>query len=349
MTVAKRSGWAWLLGASAFALFGGAALAAGRSAPKQPVRSSDAEQQSSEPASTDANQEAEGPLFLSYTTASILLEQSEDKYNPGDIVNKVKAARARLARSEGNQLVQKIWQAEVQIINAVAPGAGTAIFTAFDLLTRAIGEIFPKSTGGFERLPPLTRKRLLFFLAGGKRALGSFTIEGAKPQYPTDNNRESWRKYYRQVLTLYRGTVEWERIINTIDDVVPPAVVCNYLIEQGLWPLPFEPVPPSSALVLAQYPGIEAVAGTVGTLPLEKWLYPEGARLPDDAKEIAMYVYGELWKEWAGSLEATRKALGVCRVPAELAPLISRNGSIPRLGSYLMPIQGDPGNPSAGL
>lgn len=341
-------------------LIGGAALAArrnsnGSSSPPEPR-----DQTTNEPGTDPQNGEPPvppqvgnygepGPLFLSYTTASILLEASTDKYNESDIVERVKAARARLASSEGNQLVKKVWQAEVQIINAVVPGAGTAIFTAFDLLNRAIGEIFPKSAGGFERLPPRTRKRLLFFLVGGKRALGTFTIDSVRPQAPTDNNREAWRRYYRQVLTLYRGTIEWERIINTEDDVVPPAVVCNFLIEQDLWPLPFEPAPPSSSSVIAEYAGIEAVRKIVSFLPLEKWLYPDSARLPEDAKGLAETVYSELWQEWAGSLEQTRKALGLCRVPAELAPLLARNGSIPRLGSYLLPIQNQPGKPAAGL
>lgn len=340
-------------------LIGGVALASrknGRGAPS-PTESDGQrpknEAGTAEPDPAVANEAGAGaePLFLSYTTASILLEQSDDRYNPGDIVDRVKAARARQASSEGNQLVKKVWQAEVQIINAVAPGAGTAIFTAFDLLNRAIGQIFPESSGGFERLPPLTRKRLLFFLSGGKRALGTFTVDSVKPQAPTDNNRDAWRRYYRQVLTLYRGTIEWERIIKTDDDVVPPAVVCNYLIEQNLWPLPFEPAPPSSLSIIAEYPGIEAVAYTVRALPIERWLYPDAATLPDDASGLAESVYQALWREWVDSLEQTRKALGLLRVPAELAPLLAKNGSIPRIGSYLMPIQSQSGGftPAAGL
>lgn len=309
--------------------------------PQKPAQPVDPLPKSTTESAKRESGDEDGPLYFSYTTSSILLESSTDKYNEGDIVKRVKEARARQANSEGNQLVKKIWQAEVAIINAVAPGAGTAIFTAFNLLVSAVNEIFPKSGGGFEKLPARTRQRLLFFLAGGKRALGSFTVEGVKPQAPADDSEAAWRSYYKQVLLLYRGTVEWWRIIYTDDDVVPPAVICNFLIEQKLWPLPFEPVPPSSSQILSQYSGQSAVARVLAEIPLEPLLYPERAKLPRNAEELAGAVFLESWQEWSKSMETTRKVFNLCRTPSELATLLETSGSIPRHGSYLFAREGN--------
>lgn len=276
--------------------------------------------------------------YFHYTLASLVLNRRPDTYNPADITERVRKARQRVAATDDAKLVADIQALELKVMDGATAGYASKIWS----LLQSIGKLLVgESSGGFESLRTLSRKMILFCLPG---SLAELSLQ-AIPKPPQSADRALWADYYRAVLLTYRKAVEFSRMVEVDDQIMPPLPVLAYLVEKELWPPPVEPAPPVSGEVTAQYAGLGAWASNwVGLHPIESFLFPPGAALPEQAVQLAADVFEQLQAEYYAQTAGIRAALDLCVVPPALAGLASSQGTYPRIGSWAAPITTRPGD-----
>ncbi len=264
----------------------------------------------------------DAPKF-SWTLASLALEGQTDTYNTEA---ERKARKLRLAAQPGAKLVNAFQQVVYFIANLIYPGAGAALQAIFSAATELSANL--KSRGGFEELSSLHRKRLLLY--------GSLSVAARLPPgIVTVQNRNQYRdartaEHYRSLMEWYRANLEILRIVNTPDEAMLPIAYVAFLRTEKMWPPPIEPIELSSAAARTQYGMFPAVLNWIALNPIEKYVEDQATAMK--AFESAMAQYRDLTPDY-------RDLVGTLSLPTEVAEVMTKYGSWPRVGSPFFPVQ----------
>lgn len=274
---------------------------------------------------SEANTSASQQQFPQWTKSSIALSGLPDPYNPD-------SARLAAARNQQAAMNSEVGQAyrTTRTILGMVPVAGqiiTVLANFFDVIGAEI-----KSSGGYEALSPLSRKRLLLYglIGSAKNPWPSQAYDQQAQRPETSIEYAEYAKKYAAWLRRYlienAKKAEQYRIINTTDDASLPPLVIDLLMAENEWPPPLEPMPLTREEWIARRPDVAAG-------------YPEmDYRLIDRFDPLTRAVYAELRSQYEADAARFAARIRAILQPEEVRQLAAAAGSIPRLGSAAAPI-----------
>ena len=347
---ARSSAGPWLLALGATVIGAGVvAYAIGRSTPapspprapepagEPPVPPSDAA-----PAAAPRTPDPQAALAtVAFTKASLALANQADPYNP-----ELEALTIYLnqhQKIDPNSAAGALYNGIRSFIGAV-PIVGSIVNIGMTLFEFIGPLVVGPSSGGWRDISILARQRAVIYqltpsFYDKPKPYKSQQIDALAPldkpvrgvgfgvQMPQDEYDRQYRAWLRRLLQTRRYEAEFFRITRTLDEVMLPAVVMEFLYREGAWPPPLEPMPPRAAEFRARY--------QYSDNPLRNYYFDDSAIEHDNP------VTREVWEQLAAEYaeDAQRFAARIARVqmPPDLEWLAVNAGSVPRWGSPAAP------------
>lgn len=201
-----------------------------------------------QPAGEPAQPENGEPPYY-WLRASVVLGGFSD---PALTPEEARARNEELAASSASGKAFRAGKAVVYSVLA-ATGYGAIIAAAAELLFRFADWVTPLSSGGFDRLPLLTRARW-YLESRGRPLVTTPPQDPRKPQgfqsYGGERLIPDWsnvsaslyRQYCKELIAYLTDQLRLKRIIANPDDWVPDPRLIKSLIEANLWPTPNRPI-----------------------------------------------------------------------------------------------------------
>ena len=288
-----------------------------------------------EPAATPALES------VAFTKASLALANQADPYNP-----ELEALTVYLnqhQKIDPNSAAGALYNGIRSFIGAI-PIVGSIVNIGMTLFEFIGPLVVGPSSGGGRDISILARQRAVIYqltpsFYDKPKPYKSQQIDMRAPldkparsvgfgvQMPQEEYDRQYRAWLRRLLQTRRYEAEFFRVTRTLDEVMLPAVVMEFLYREGAWPPPLEPMPPSAAEFRARYQYSEN--------PLKNYYFDDGAIEHDNP--VTREVWEQLAAEYAEDAQMFSARIARVQMPPDLEWLAVNAGSVPRWGSPAAP------------
>ena len=278
---------------------------------------------------------------LTFTKASIALANQPDPYNPA--LEALTIYLNQHQKLDASSAAGVLYNGLRTLINAV-PLVGSIVNLGMTLFEFIGPMVVGPSSGGWRDIPILARQRAVLYqltpsFYGQARPYKSQQIDLSAPvdkpamyygvTVPQAEYDRQYRAWLRRFLQTRRYEAEFFRVARTLDEVMLPALVMEFLYREGAWPPPLEPMPPRLAEFRTRY---QNTANRIRD-------YAFDDSVIDPSNPLTAEVYAQLQAEYADDSAAFAQRIAKITMPADLAWLADNAGCLPRWGSAANPVQ----------
>ena len=294
------------------------------------------------PAVAAQDSSAEPPPLdsLTFTKATIALANQPDPYNPS--LEALTIYLNQHQKLDSSSAAGVLYNGIRSIINAV-PIVGSIVNIGMTLFEFIGPVVVGPSSGAWRDIPILSRQRAVLYqltpsFYGQAKPYKSQQIDLTAPvdkpamyygvTVPQEEYDRQYRAWLRRFLQTRRYEAEFFRVARTLDEVMLPALVMEFLYREGAWPPPLEPMPPKLADFRARY---RYTANRIRD-------YAFDDSVIDHSNPLTAEVYAQLQAEYADDSAAFSQRIAKITMPADLAWLADNAGCVPRWGSAANPL-----------